>query len=112
VDILFQDRKLEKAFDDQSLLIRKYGLVRAKLLVHRFDELKDAENLAVMRLLSQARCHELRQNRQGTLSVDLGHPYRLIFEPANDPIPKKSDGGLNWIEVTIIRILAVEDYHD
>ncbi len=112
MDILFQGRKLEKACHDQSLRIRTYGLARAKLLERRLKEFRIAENLEEIRLLPQVRCHELKGNRQGTLSVDLDHPYRLIFEPANDPVPRKSDGGLDWTQVTVIRILAVENYHD
>jgi proteic killer suppression protein len=112
VEVLFQDRKLEKICNDESRLARKYGVVRAKLLARRLDELGGAKNLEAMRGISQARCHELKGDRAGTLAVDLDHPYRLIFEPANNPIPRKADGGLNWMEVTTIRILAVEDYHD
>ncbi len=78
----------------------------------RLDDLEDAKNLEAMRCILQARCHELKGDRAGTLAVDLQHPYRLIFEPANNPIPRKADGGLDWTEVTIVRILAVEDYHD
>lgn len=111
MDILFQDRKLEKTCNDQSLLVRKYGPTCAKLLRRRLDEFRAAENLSVMRSLPQVRCHELKGNRAGTLAVDLEHPYRLIFEPANDPIPRKSDGGLDWTEVTAIRVLTLEDYH-
>jgi plasmid maintenance system killer protein len=112
VDILFQDRKLEKVCNDQSLLVRKYGPLRAKLIRRRLDEFRAAETLEVMRSLPQVRCHKLKGNREGTLAVDLDHPYRLIFRPANDPVPRKSDGGLNWAEVTAIRVLTVEDYHD
>ncbi len=96
--ILFQDRTLEKAYNNQSLLSRKYGPIRAKLLKRRFDDLEDVENLEEIRSLPQTRCHELKGNRAGMLAVDLDHPYRLIFEPANDPVPRKSDGGLDWIE--------------
>ncbi|GCE17578.1 hypothetical protein KDK_13780 [Dictyobacter kobayashii] len=56
--------------------------------------------------------HSTITNRKGTLAVDVEHPYRLIFEPANDPTPKKADGDLDWTNVTVIRVLAVEDYHD
>lgn len=111
MDILFQDQRLAKVCNNESLLIRKHGPIRAKLLRRRLDELRAAENLEVLRSLPQVRCHELKGNRAGTLAVDLDHPYRLIFEPANNPIPRKSDGGLNWTEVTAIRVLAVEDYH-
>jgi plasmid maintenance system killer protein len=112
VKILFQDRTLEKAYNNQSLLVRKYGPIRAKLLKRRLDDLEDAENLEVLRSFPQTRCHELKGNRAGTLAVDLDHPYRLIFEPANDPVPRKPDGGLDWTKVTMIRILTVENYHD
>jgi len=111
VDNLFQDRKLEKACNDQSQLVRRYGPLRAKLLRRRLDEFRAAETLEVVRSLPQVRCHELKGNREGALSVDLDHPYRLIFEPANNPIPRKSDSGLDWTKVTAIRILTVEDYH-
>ena len=112
MDILFQGRKLEKVCHDQSLRTRMYGLVCAKLLGRRIDELRDARNLEEMRLLPQAKCHELKGDRKGTLSVALEQPYRLIFEPANNPVLKRPDGGLDWTEVTAIRVLAVENYHD
>ncbi len=86
--------------------------IRAKLLQRQLDEFGAAESLEGVRLFPQVRCHELKGNRAGTLSVDLDHPYRLIFEPANDPVPGKSDGGLDWTKVTTIRILTIEDYHD
>ena len=50
--------------------------------------------------------------RAGQISLDLDGPYRLIFEVANNPIPLKTDGGLDWIQVTSIKILEVEDTHE
>jgi len=58
-----------------------------------------------------ARCHELTGDRKGQLSVDLKHPYRLIFEPNNDPRPSKPDGGLDWAMVSAVRILEITDTH-
>jgi plasmid maintenance system killer protein len=112
VDILFHDRTLKKIYNDQSQLTRVYGAKRAKLLRRRLDDLRAADNLDVIRCFPQARCHELKGDRKGTLAVDLDHLYRLIFEPANSPVPIKPDGGLDWIRVTAISVLAVEDYHD
>lgn len=43
--------------------------------------------------------------------MDLVGGDRLIFEPADDPVPRKPDGGLDWRLVTAVRILGVEDYH-
>jgi len=36
---------------------------------------------------------------------------RIIFLPMHEPLPLKPDGGLNWLKITAILILAVEDYH-
>ncbi len=58
------------------------------------------------------RCHELVQDRAGQLSLDLDHPYRLIFAPANEPLPTKPDGGIDWTQVTAVNILGVEDTHE
>ena len=59
-----------------------------------------------------SRCHELTQGqRKGQLSVDLDHPYRLIFVPDHNPVPKREDGGLDWSQVTAVKILGVEDTH-
>jgi proteic killer suppression protein len=41
------------------------------------------------------RCHELHGDRAGELSLDLDHPYRLLFRPTADPGPG-SGGGLDW----------------
>lgn len=111
MDILFQDQKLAKICNDDILLVRKHGSVRATLIRRRLDEMRVADNLEVLRSLPQVKCHELKGNRAGTLAVALDHPYRLIFEPATTPIPRKSDGGLDWIGITAIKVLAVEDYH-
>ncbi len=75
------------------------------------DELRSADCLADMQYYPGARCHALKGDREGQLAVDLDHPYRLIFEVANDPIPLRDDGGLDWPAVTAVKIIKVEDYH-
>ena len=43
--------------------------------------------------------------------MDVSGNYRLIFRPDYDELPTKSDGGLDWAQVTRIMILEVLDYH-
>ena len=74
-------------------------------------ELKAAISLDDISHLPPARCHELTGNRKGQLSVDLEHPYRLLFIPANNPIPEAEDGGLDWSGVTEIEIIGIVDTH-
>lgn len=112
MDILFAGSKLLQLCNSFSLAQRHWGTDNSKLIFRRLDELRAVNVLEEIRKLPQARCHELTGDRSGQLSVSVKHPYRLIFEPANDPIPKKADGGLDWKSVTIIRIMEVVDYHD
>ncbi|MBA3924035.1 MAG: killer suppression protein [Nostocaceae cyanobacterium] len=111
MDIVFKDHKFEKECNNQRLLDKNQGAVRAKKIRRRLDDLRDANSLEEMRNLP-GRCHELLHDRTGQLSLDLDHPYRLIFVPAHEPIPVKSDGGLDWKQVTAIKILGVEDTHE
>jgi len=110
--ILFKKAKFEKECNNENLVIRRFGSKGAKLLKRRLAELAAANALDDLRNLPQARCHELKGNRKGQLSVDLDHPYRLVFEPADNPIPKKPDGGLDWTKVLTVRLVGVEDTHE
>jgi hypothetical protein len=46
-----------------------------------------------------------------TLSLDLEHPYRLLFIPQEQPPPVKADGGLDWSAVDAVEIISIEDTH-
>ncbi len=112
MDIIFKTSKLEKICNDQKLLVRTHGSQMAKLMRRRLDDLRAATCLEEMRHLKQTRCHELHGNKAGQLSVDLDHPYRLIFQAANNPVPQRVDGGLDWTKITTIMIIGVEDTHE
>ncbi|MBT9145847.1 MAG: hypothetical protein DDT42_01724 [candidate division WS2 bacterium] len=110
--ILYKSNKLAKEFNNEDLLVKRFGERRANIIKIRLTQINAADSLDDLRYLRQMRCHELKGKRRGQLSVDLDHPYRLVFEPADNPIPKKADGGLDWRKVTIIRIISVEDTHE
>jgi len=44
--------------------------------------------------------------------LDLDGPYRLVFEVAQNPVPRKPDGGLDWKIIATIRILEVTNTHE
>jgi proteic killer suppression protein len=111
MDIIFKSKKFAEECNQQDLLLKRYGLQRGKLLRRRLDDLRATANLDQMRRLP-GRCHELKGNRAGQISIDLDGPFRLIFEVANNPIPLKTDGGLDWTQVTSIKILRMEDTHE
>ncbi len=37
----------------------------------------------------QTRCHEMKGDRKGQVSIDLVHPRRLYIVPDHDPVPVK-----------------------
>ncbi|MDE2662354.1 MAG: killer suppression protein [Gemmatimonadota bacterium] len=111
MDIVFKTKRLEKQCNSIQTGTRAWGADGARRVRRRLDDLRAAENLEVMRRLP-GRCHELRGEWAGVLSLDLRHPYRLLFEPADEPVPVKADGGLDWASVTTVRILGIEDTHE
>lgn len=111
--IIFKKQKLQKECNNFDLLNRRHGPERAKLIARRLAELQAAEVLEDMRTLPQTNCHLLTGGRRaGFLSVNLDFPYRLIFRPANNPIPEKPGGGIDWTKVDAVEITGVEDTHD
>lgn len=114
MNIRFADRRLERECNNATLLQRRHGERRARLLRQRLVVLAEALSLADIGppYRGPMRCHELTQNRAGQLSIDLDHPYRLIFRPAHDPPPMREEGGLDWSQVTAIEILEVADTHE
>jgi len=97
-------------WNETKRLVRRHNAPRAKLIRRRLDDLRAAASLEVMRHLP-GRCHELRGDRSGQLSLDLDGPYRLLFRPA-PPIPVRPDGGLDWAGVAAIILVGVVNTHD
>jgi len=109
--IYFKTKRLQKICSNINESIKKLGSKMARKLQQRLMELKAASCLADISKVPPPRCHQLSSDRSGQLSVDLEHPYRLLFIPANDPIPVKQDGGLDWAKVTEIEIVEIVDTH-
>ena len=113
MEITFANKKLMKQMNDSREMVKVHGSKRAKKLQIVMTQLHAAPNLGVFAppYSPPHRCHELTGNRKGQLSVDLDHPYRLILKPDHDPIPQRSEGGLDWQAVTEIKIIGVVDTH-
>lgn len=108
--ISFRNNKLQKLAEQEKERVKKLGPICAEKFQQRISELTAARCLEDLRNHHPARIHELSGNFQGSLSADLKHPLRLIFEPAADS-PHKEDGGLDWTAVTEIEITNIEDTH-
>ncbi len=110
MDISFDNNKLRKYANNDLQAIKKLGPNRAALYKQRLDDLSDSETLEDVRYLP-GNYHELKGNRKGQWACDLDHPYRLIFEPQENPIPKNDSGQYIWIEIKGVEIIEIVDYH-
>lgn len=111
MNISFKTRKLQKTCSESAQARKHLGAKGGRKLQQRMMELKAAVDLSDISRLPPARCHELTGDRAGQLSVDLEHPYRLLFIVANNPRPELKSGGLDWEGVTEIEIIEIADTH-
>lgn len=110
MEILYSNNKLKKQITDLRELDKAFGQL-ARQINKRVSELTSCDNLSIMKLFPQAKCHELSGNRKGQLAIKVSGNFRIIFIPNHNPVPEKEDGGMNWVEITSITIIEVSDYH-
>lgn len=110
MDVSFEDERFGKLCNDVRALRRKHGQRRADRILMRLQALGDARALEDLRH-APGRLHELTADRAGCLSLDLDHPYRLVFRPSANPPPTNDHGGLHWAAVDAVVIVGVEDTH-
>ncbi len=109
--ISFVNRKLAKTFNSENELMKTYGKNNSIIIKRRLELLRAAPTLNDVPHSKPERRHELAGDRKGEFTVDLKHPFRLVFQPDHDPVPIKKDGGIDLNAVTAIMILNVEDPH-
>jgi toxin HigB-1 len=108
VDVFFGDEWLADVCGSEREMRRAFGLVRAKRLGVRLQQLRVAETLADIRLVT-TRCHELTGDLRGYIALDLDGPYRLLFRPLDgfgQPVRAQ-----DWSVVWAVLIDRIENYH-
>jgi len=109
MDIEFADTNLRDLCNDERVAKRKFDAAIVKQLHHR---LMDIQAARVVTNLTGGKPHPLERERLGQFAITLVGLYRLVFEPANNPIPRKADGKIDWSNVNKVRIVYIGDYHD
>ena len=69
MQIHFADKKLERIFNKEKLLRKKFGNDMAKKIMTRYYDIDAADTLDDLYQIPQARCHELKGNKQGELAL-------------------------------------------
>jgi len=108
--IFYKTKRLAKVLNSSKLIEKKYG-GSAKKIKMRLDDMDAVKNLKELMDLP-GRHHALSGDRKGQFACDLEHPFRLIYEPANEPLPIDDDtNALIYSQVTIVEIIEIKDYH-
>lgn len=109
MEIHFKDRKIRELCEKHAVANKKLGADCARKLSARLAELEAASRVTD---LAAGHPHPLKGDRAGQFALDLAHGRRLVFAPAQDPLPTQADGSTDWSQVTIVCIEYIGDYHD
>lgn len=111
MEISFSNKKLAKVLNSGNDTMRKYGPDNGRRILTKLSQIAASETLLELSRLPATRLHELSQNRDEQLSLDIKHPLRLIIVPNHEQTPRKSDGGLDWAKITAVTIVGIVDTH-
>lgn len=109
VKIEFATLNLQNICENDKLMKKKFGNACANKLKARLADLQSATYVTE---LAAGRPHPLKYKRLGEFSITISGPLRLIFGCGNKQIPRTDGDAVDWNQVTIIRILSIEDYHE
>lgn len=110
MNITFKSAKFAAIVNNDRKLLKELGKLRADKVRLRLNQLDAADTLEVLRHTA-GHYHDLTGDRKGQWSCDLDQPYRLIFEPHENPIPTNDAGQYIWSEIRGVRIIEIVDYH-
>ena len=108
MQITYASKSIQRLCEEDKQQRKQLGEKRAKRLKVRLSELRAVEAVSQLRV---GRPHALTGDRAGQYSVDLDGPMRLLFEPTDQPPPTLEAGGIDWQQVTSVRILEIGDTH-
>lgn len=111
MDIGFKTKALEKVCNDFSECRKRYGDRCAKKIMQRLMELQAADNLFIVSRFPPTKLHSIDGIMTDSFAVYAEHPFRIVFEIGDYPIPRKPDGGVDAAKVTYIIITFIGDYH-
>ena len=109
LEIKFKDKTLQALCEKQQVAVQKLGSACAHKLRTRLADLTAASRVSD---LVAGHPHPLSGDLHGQFALKLTGGWRLVFAPANDPVPRRDDASIDWSAVTIVRIEYIGDYHD
>jgi proteic killer suppression protein len=98
LEIKYKNKNLKRICTNADIARRNYGELMAKKIHLRIDNITAADSVEMLVLGRIGRCHPLHGDRKGQYSMDLIHPYRLIFTRVDN-------------KIQIVEVQEIVDYH-
>jgi proteic killer suppression protein len=114
MQVQIPNKKLKRSIEDVAERVKRFGADLARKIRLRMGALVAAESLADFwpSYSGSERCHELKADLAGTFSIDLKHPYRLLFRPSDSSNKvSAADEKQRWQAINSIQIIGIEDTH-
>ncbi len=109
MELRFKNKGVREICEKRAVAVKKLGDVGARKLRTRLADIEAAEKVTD---LQAGHPHPLKGDRLGQFALDLSGGWRLVFAPANEPIPRNPDASIDWSHVTIVSVEYIGDYHD
>jgi plasmid maintenance system killer protein len=110
--VTIPDKKLRRTIENDVERVKRFGAEMAKKIRLRMGALVAAESLLDFwpPYSGPERCHELKGDLAGLFSMDLKHPYRLLFKSLDDP-EEYTDQKQRWQSIKSVELTSIEDTH-
>ena len=110
---VYLSKKLKRDIEDDARRQKRFGTEMSNKIKLRMAALSAAESLVDFwpPYSGPERCHELKGDLAGTFSMDLKHPYRLLFIPADLKETEFEDEKQRWQSIKAIEVTSIEDTH-
>jgi toxin HigB-1 len=110
MDIAFKNNHLKELCENSRYAKRELGEACAKKLHARIADIQAAANVTE---LIAGKPHPLTgKNDYMKYSIQLDGGNRLVFVPDLNPIPRRADGGIDWMLVTRVKVVDIGNYHE
>jgi plasmid maintenance system killer protein len=118
--VAISNKKLKRALENDKERSKRFGREMAKKIQLRLAALLAAESLADFwpPFSPPERCHELKVDLDGYFSLDLIHPYRLLFKARENEKSSSAqlelellDQKQRWKSIKSVVITGIEDTH-
>ena len=111
MEISYPSKQMQKLCTSEKEMKGELGPRMAQVLKRRLTAIEAASNLEELWTVPQTRCHEMKGDRKGQVSIDLVHPTASYIAPDHDPVPEKEDGGFDRAAVTRVLVVGIDDPH-